>query len=270
MAGLSERITLIGGGKMGEALIRALCDSGLAQPSQIAACDPVEARRASLAALGVRALARNPEAVADADLVIVAVVPHVMPTVLTELAPALKAGSLVVSIAAGVPLSQIEPRLPEGTPVIRVMPNTPVQVGAGAAGIARGRHATPAHVERVLQIFNAAGRAVEVPERLMDAVTGLSGSGPAYVCLVVEALADGGVKMGLPRDVALMLAAQTVFGAAKLILETGKHPAQWKDMVASPGGTTIAGLAELERSAVRGALIDAVEAATDRARELSP
>jgi pyrroline-5-carboxylate reductase len=270
MAGLTERIALIGGGKMGEALIRALCDNDLAAPEQIAASDPLAARRASLAPLGVRIAADNGDAVRDADLVIVAVSPAVVPAVLNEIGPARKPESLIVSIAAGVTLDQIESRLPPGTPVVRVMPNTPVQVGAGAAGVARGRHATAAHAERVLQIFGAAGRAVEVPERLIDAVTGLSGSGPAYVCLVIEALADGGVKMGLPRDVALTLAAQTVYGAAKLILETGKHPAQWKDMVASPGGTTIAGLAELERSAVRGALIDAVEAATLRARELSP
>jgi pyrroline-5-carboxylate reductase len=270
MAGLTERIALIGGGKMGEALIRALCDNDLAAPEQIAASDPIEARRAALTPLGVRVAAANGEVVADADLVIVAVSPAVVPAVLEEIAPARKAGGLICSIAAGVTLEQIESRLPAGTPVIRVMPNTPVQVGAGAAGVARGRHATAAHAELVLRIFGAAGRAVEVPERLMDAVTGLSGSGPAYVCLMIEALADGGVKMGLPRDIALTLAAQTVYGTARLILETGKHPAQWKDMVASPGGTTIAGLAELERAAVRGALIDAVEAATRRARDLSP
>lgn len=269
MAGQSERIAVVGGGKMGEALVRALCASGLASPAQIAVTHPREARRAALAALGVRAVADNREAVAGADLVIIAVKPDLVPAVLAEISAALKPGSPVVSIAAGVTLEQIESRLPAGTPVVRVMPNTPVQVGAGAAGVARGRHATDAHVEQVVRIFNAAGRAVELPERLMDAVTGLSGSGPAYVCLVIEALADGGVKMGLPREVALTLAAQTVLGAAKLVLETGKHPAQWKDMVASPGGTTIAGLAQLERSAVRGALIDAVEAATHRARELS-
>lgn len=270
MAGLTERIALIGGGKMGEALIKALCDNDLAAPDQIAASDPLEARRQSLAPLGVRVAAENREVVADADLVIVAVSPAIVPIVLGEIGAVRKAESLICSIAAGVTLDTIESHLPPGTPAIRVMPNTPVQVGAGAAGIARGRHATPAHAELVLKIFGAAGHAVEVPERLMDAVTGLSGSGPAYVCLIVEALADGGVKMGLPRDVALALATQTVYGTAKLLIETGKHPAQWKDMVASPGGTTIAGLAELERSAVRGALIDAVEAATERSRELSP
>jgi pyrroline-5-carboxylate reductase len=157
MAGLTERIALIGGGKMGEALIRALCDNDLAAPEQIAASDPIEARRAALTPLGVRVAAANGEVVADADLVIVAVSPAVVPAVLEEIAPARKAGGLICSIAAGVTLEQIESRLPAGTPVIRVMPNTPVQVGAGAAGVARGRHATAAHAELVLRIFGAAG-----------------------------------------------------------------------------------------------------------------
>jgi pyrroline-5-carboxylate reductase len=268
MAGLTERIAFLGGGRMAEALIRALCDGGLTQPSQVVASDVLEARRTALAALGLRAVAANREAVAGAELVVLAVKPQDVATVLDDVRDAMPPGCLVVSIAAGVTIGAIEARLPEGTPVVRVMPNTPVQVGAGAAGVAGGRHATAEHVEKVLRIFNAAGRAVAVPEKLLDAVTGLSGSGPAYVCLIIEALADGGVKEGLPRDVALTLATQTVLGTAKLLQETGLHPAQWKDMVASPGGTTIAGLAALESGAVRGALIACVEAATRRSREL--
>jgi pyrroline-5-carboxylate reductase len=269
MAGFAERIAFIGGGVMAEALVRALSDSGLATPDRIVASDLLAARREALTTLGVRAVADNREAVAGADLVILAVKPQVVPIVLDDIRGSLARGALVISIAPGVTLEQIEARLPAGVPVIRVMPNTAVQVGAGAAGIARGRKATAEHAERVLRLFNAAGLAVEVPEKLLDAVTGLSGSGPAYVCLIIEALADGGVKEGLPRDVALTLAAQTVLGAGKLILETGKHPAQWKDMVATPGGTTIAGLAALESGGLRGALIAAVEAATRRSRELS-
>ncbi len=174
----------------------------------------------------------------------------------------------MVSIAAGVPLARIEPLLPEGTPAVRVMPNAAIQVGAGAAALCRGTHATEEHAALVRRIFEAGGRCVEVAEAQMDAVTGLSGSGPAYVCLIIEALADGGVWMGLPREIALTLAAQTVLGGAALVLETGDHPAVWKDRVATPGGTTIAGLAELEATGVRSGLIRAVEAATRRSKEL--
>jgi pyrroline-5-carboxylate reductase len=162
----------------------------------------------------------------------------------------------------------MEAELPAKTPAIRVMPNTPVQVGAGAAALCRGTHAAAAHADLVRQLFEAGGRCVEVTEAQMDAVTGLSGSGPAYVAVIIEALADGGVKMGLPRDVALTLAAQTVLGTGQLILETGDHPAVWKDRVSTPGGTTIAGLAALEEAGVRNGLIKAVEAATRRATEL--
>jgi pyrroline-5-carboxylate reductase len=178
-------------------------------------------------------------------------------------------GHLIVSIAAGVPPGAIEACLAAGVPVVRVMPNIAVQVGAGAAAIAAGSAAHEAHLARVEQIFSAAGRCVRVAEPLMDAVTGLSGSGPGYACLLIEALADGGVRMGLPRDVALTLAAQTLLGAAQLVLESGEHPAVWKDRVATPGGTTIAGLAALEARGVRSALIEAVEAGTRRSQEFS-
>jgi pyrroline-5-carboxylate reductase len=173
----------------------------------------------------------------------------------------------VVSIAAGVPVFEIEAVLPH-SPVIRVMPNTPVQVGAGAVAFCRGTRATDEHAALVRQVFEAGGICVEVTEAQLDAVTGLSGSGPAYACLIIEALADGGVRMGLPRAVAQQLAAQTLLGTAKLVMESGEHPGVLKDRVATPGGTTIAGLAALEEAGVRSALIKAVEAASRRSAEL--
>ena len=187
---------------------------------------------------------------------------------LGELRPLLTPKHLVVSIAAGVTLPQLADALGPTTRLIRVMPNTPALVGACAAGFAAGPAATKDDVELVGKLLNAVGTAFPVAEHLLDAVTGLSGSGPAYVFVLIEALADGGVKAGLPRDVALKLAAQTVFGSAKMVLETGTHPAALKDAVASPGGTTIAGLHALERAGFRAATIDAVEAAAKRAEEL--
>ena len=263
------RYAFIGGGVMAEALIRALLDRGLAAPDAIAVADPVEARRMALAALGVRAVPNNAGAAAGADLVIVAPKPGIVPAALAPLAAVLTPAQLVVSIAAGVTLRTLEALVPAGVPVIRVMPNTPAQVGAGAAAFCRGTHATDQHAAQVTEFLSAAGYCVEVPESQMDAVTGLSGSGPAFICLVIEALADGGVKVGLPRSVALALAAQTVMGTGRLIAESGEHPAVWKDRVATPGGTTIAGLAALEAGCLRSALINAVDAATRRSRELS-
>jgi pyrroline-5-carboxylate reductase len=253
---------------MATAILQSLLDGGLVAPEQVTVSEPVEARREALAKLGVRALTTNREAAAGADVVVLAVKPYVAPTVLTEVGRTLSPSQLVLSIAAGITLAQIETLLRQGVPVIRVMPNTPVQVRAGAAALCRGSHATDEHAALVRQVFEAGGRCVEVTEAQIDAVTGLSGSGPAYVCLMVEALADGAVRMGLPRDVALTLAAQTVMGSAKLILETGEHPAVLKDRVATPGGTTIAGLAALEEAGVRSGLIKAVEAATRRGAEL--
>jgi pyrroline-5-carboxylate reductase len=266
---LSQRLAFIGGGKMGEGLIRALLRSGLCAPSQIAASDIVAAKREALSALGVRAVAENRDAAEGADVLVVALLPKVVPTVLPELREVLGPRQLVVSIAGGVPTAAIEACLKPEVPVVRVMPNMAVQVCAGAAAVAGGAAAREEHLALVEQVFSAIGRCVRVPEAMMDAVTGLSGSGPGYACLIIEALAEGGVKMGLPRDVALTLAAQTLLGAAQLVLESGEHPAVWKDRVATPGGTTIAGLAALEARAVRSALIEAVEAATRRSQEFS-
>lgn len=260
-------IAFLGGGVMAGAILRSLLDAGVATPGQVAVSEPAPARRAELAALGVRATATGPEAVKGAETILLCVKPGIIPAALTEARDALSPNAVIISIAAGVRLRQLEELAP-GVPVIRVMPNAAIQVGAGASAFCRGTHASQEHGERVRRIFGAGGRCVEVTEAQMDAVTGLSGSGPAYVCLIIEALADGGVRMGLPRDVALELAAQTVLGGATLVLETGDHPAQWKDRVATPGGTTIAGLEALEAAGVRSGLIRAVRAATERSAEL--
>jgi pyrroline-5-carboxylate reductase len=260
-------IAFLGGGVMAGAILRSLLDAGVAALDAVCVSEPAPARREELAALGIHATATGPEAVRNAETVLLCVKPGIIPAALTEAREALSPGTLIVSIAAGVRLKQLEELVP-GTPVVRVMPNAAVQVGAGASAFCRGTHATSEHSERVQRIFTAGGRCVEVTEAQMDAVTGLSGSGPAYVCLIIEALADGGVRMGLPRDVAQILAAQTVLGGAALVLETGDHPAQWKDRVATPGGTTIAGLEALEDAGVRSGLIRAVRAATERSAEL--
>lgn len=265
---LNQRFAFLGGGVMATAILRSLLDREVLQPGQVVVSDPLEKSRAALQTLGVRAVAANAEALQGAEVVVLAVKPDVVPGVLRENADRFTPSQLVVSIAAGVSLAQMEAALPAGVPVIRVMPNTPVLVGAGAAALCRGASATPEHAALVREIFEAGGICVEVSEAQMDAVTGLSGSGPAYVCLIIEALTDGGVRMGLRRDVALQLAAQTVLGGAQWVLETGEHPAVLKDRVTTPGGTTIAGLAALEEAGVRSGLIKAVEAATRRSAEL--
>jgi pyrroline-5-carboxylate reductase len=217
---------------------------------------------------GGNAMADNGAVLAGSDVIVLAVKPQHLPGVLKEIAKGAEARHLFVSIAAGVPLSAMTSVLGQAARVVRVMPNTPCLVGAGATAFTRGPKATDEDAALVERLFSTIGIAMEVPESLLDAVTGLSGSGPAYVFQVIEALSDGGVRCGLPRNVATRLAAQTVLGAAKMVLDTGEHPAALKDGVASPGGTTIAGLHELERGALRGALINAVEAATNRSQEL--
>ncbi len=267
---LSDReLALIGGGNMGEAITKGLIAANLVKPQHITVTDIIEARLAELReTYGVRSMLDNAKAVAQADLIILAVKPQdVVPTI-QGMAAAVDDQKVVVSIAAGVPTGKIEAAFGKPVRVVRVMPNTPALVLAGAAALCAGRYAMPADVELARTLFGALGKTAIVPEALMDAVTGLSGSGPAYVFVMIEALADGGVKVGLPRDVALTLAAQTVYGAAKLLLETGLHPGELKDRVASPAGTTIAGLQGLEERAFRAAVIDAVERATLRSREL--
>lgn len=259
----------LGAGKMAEALAKGICANGLVPPDRILMSDISAERRAHVAeTLGVQALEQNTDLIEQSSIVVVALKPNYVRDVLPDLAPLVTAEKLVVSIAAGITLAELESILPDETRVVRVMPNTPCLVGEGAAGYSLGSVARAEDGETVGEILSAVGTCVLLPERLLDAVTGLSGSGPAYVFLAIEALADGGVRAGLPRDVALKLSAQTVLGAAKLMLETGRHPAELKDMVASPGGTTIAGLAALEELGLRSALIEAVTTATERAREL--
>ncbi len=267
-----KTLAVLGAGMMGGALARGLvgCDAMVAV--NIRLFDTHGAKAVALAESlgeGARAAMSAVEAIAGADIVLLAVKPLMVADVLSDISPALRPGQLVLSIAAGIRLATIEGLLPEGTPVIRTMPNTPCLVGQGATAISRGRHATDAHLSLAQSLFAAVGLSVVVPERLLDAVTGLSGSGPAYVYLMIEALADGGVKEGLTRDTARLLAAQTVSGAAQMVLSSDEHPAQLKDNVTTPGGTTIAALHVLERAGIRTALIDAVEAAARRSRELS-
>lgn len=262
-------IGFLGAGQMATALALGWSQAGLIDISRCRAADPYpEARTKFQTATGITTLEANRDVLAATDVLILAVKPQVMAAVLAEVNPVIRTAHLVVSIAAGVTLETLARSLGATTRLVRVMPNTPCLVGASATGFSPGPSATPDDVAVVELLFGAVGVAYRVPEPLLDAVTGLSGSGPAFVYLFIEALADGGVKCGLPRPVAQSLAAQTVLGAAKMVLETGQHPGALKDAVASPGGTTIAGLHALEQAAFRAAAMDAVEAATKRAQEL--
>jgi pyrroline-5-carboxylate reductase len=266
---LTQTIGFLGTGNMAEALIKGLIAAGVVEPKQIHGSDPRRERCDELQArFGIHMTANNPDVVRHSEIVVLSVKPQILPKVLDEIAPHLKPSALVISIAAGVPVSAIEPRLPEGTRVVRTMPNTPALVGAGATAIAAGQHAKDDDVEATRRIFDAVGMTVVLDESQLDAVTGLSGSGPAYVFLIIEALSDAGVKVGLSRYNAQALAAQTLLGSAKLLIETKEHPGRLKDMVTSPGGTAIAGLHTLEAGGLRTTLINAVEAATHRSREL--
>lgn len=266
---LGKKIAFLGTGNMAEALVKGLLRAGAAAPADLVCAEPREERRREIEQrYGVRTVASNREAVGAADVVLLSVKPQVLDAVLEEIAADVGTTRLVVSIAAGVPIAAIARRLPAGARIVRTMPNTPALVGAGAAALSAGPHATPADVALARSLLESVGTAVVVAEPLLDAVTGLSGSGPAFVYLFIEAMADGGVKAGLARAEALQLAAQTVLGAARLVLESGEHPGRLKDQVTSPGGTTIAGVHALEKAGFRGAVIDAVEAAARRSREL--
>jgi pyrroline-5-carboxylate reductase len=265
----ARRLAFIGGGNMAEALLRGILAAKRLTPDQVVVTDVREDRLAVLHTIyGVATTTDNAEAAAGAETVLLAVKPQVMPRALEELRRAVTEQQLVISIAAGIATVTIEAAFLRPVRVIRVMPNTPALVLEGVSALCRGAQATAEDLQAARHLLEAVGTVVTVDEGLMDAVTGLSGSGPAYIFLVIEALADGGVKVGLPREVAQALAAQTVRGAARMVLETGQHPGALKDMVASPGGTTIAGLHALEQGAVRAALINAVEAAAKRSREL--
>ncbi len=269
-----KSIGFVGGGQMCEAIISGLLHSGMVPPASITVTDPATSRLQYLnkkygvatlendaAGPGIQRLAQQ------SDILLLAVKPQVAREVLSILRDAAPPAGLVVSIMGGVPLSLLEEYLPQ-TPVLRAMPNTPMLVGKGACGLAAGKNATEQHCQLTRALFDAVGLTFLVPEKLIDPLTGLSGCGPAFAYLFIEALADGGVEQGLPRDMALQLAAQTLAGAAEMVLQTGAHPAQLKDNVCSPGGSTIAGVHALENSAFRAAVMDAVKRSCERMEEV--
>lgn len=260
---------MVGGGVMGEALLARLLQQGIFEPSAVMVSEPVATRRDYLQQeYGVQVTGDNAQAAIASEVLMLAIKPQIFTQVTAELqTKPLLERPLVLSILAGVSLKALEAGFP-GYPVVRVMPNTPAIVGQGMTAIAPGELVSPAQVALATKIFAAVGEVVEVSESLMDAVTGLSGSGPAFVALMVEALADGGVASGLPRPIAQQLALQTVRGTAELLQDSGLHPAQLKDRVTSPGGTTIAGVATLEAHGFRSGVIEAVRAATQRSAEL--
>jgi pyrroline-5-carboxylate reductase len=265
---LGKTIGFVGAGIIAEALMRGLL-RGHATAEEIGGSGPRPERMDELHSRhGVFTTTDNTELVRRSEIVVLSVKPQIMRGVLDEIAESLRPDALIISIAAGVPIAAIEQRLRPGTRIVRAMPNTPVVVDLGATAISRSGHATKADLETAKRIFDAVGVTVIVDEGQLDAVTGLSGSGPAYMFLILEALCDAGVKVGMSRRTAQLLAAQTVLGSAKLLLETNEHPGQLKDMVTSPGGTAITGLHVLEHGGLRTTLIDAVEAATKRSHEL--
>jgi pyrroline-5-carboxylate reductase len=265
----TKRLCILGAGNMGEALLRGLLKAGAITADRVVCTGRRPERLAYLEkTYKVTVTSDNVAAARGADLVLLAIKPQIMARVLKDVGPVIGTNALVVSIAAGVSTATIESQLAAGVHVVRSMPNTPCLVDAGATAIAPGTHATADDVALARTLFEAVGSVTEVEETLLDAVTGLSGSGPAYVFMIVEALADAGVKVGLPRYQSQALAAQTVLGAAKLLLETGEHPGVLKDRVTSPGGTAIVGLHTLEQGGLRTTLINAVVAATERSREL--
>lgn len=271
---LDSKLGLIGGGVMGEALLSRLVTAKIYQPAEVIVSEVQAERRSYLTQkYGVQVTAANQEVInSGAQAVLLAVKPQIFAAIIAELTQVLnlqasQSPPVIISILAGVKLSQLEAAF-VGLPVIRAMPNTPATVGAGITAISLGCHTNDTHKQIAEQLFGCVGEVVEVSETLMDAVTGLSGSGPAYVAMMVEALADGGVSVGLPREVAQKLALATVKGTAQLLQETNMHPAELKDRVTSPGGTTIAGVSALEQGGLRAALIQAVQAATKRSQEL--
>jgi pyrroline-5-carboxylate reductase len=263
------KIGFLGAGKMATALAKGFVNAELVFPREVIAADPFEVARNHFAeTIGAKVTGQSREVAESANVLILATKPDQVGTVLGEIASAFTKEHLLISIAAGVTIAKLEKGLPTGARVIRVMPNTPALVGAGASAFSLGKSATPSDGELTEKLLSAVGIAMAVKEGLLDAVTGLSGSGPAYVYQFIEALSDGGVAAGLPRDIATRLAAQTVLGGAKMVLETGHHPGALKDQVTSPGGTTIEGLHELEKGQFRGVVISAVRAATEKSRKL--
>jgi pyrroline-5-carboxylate reductase len=265
----NKQVGILGTGNMGEALIHGLLYGHLCRPEQIFCSDVrVERLKAIREKYGVKSTSHNVEVVKQSDIIILAVKPQIMKQVVEEIGKYLDLSKLIISIAAGVPLDAIEACAKKDLKLIRVMPNICVSVREGASAIAGGKHVQREDLMMAKTIFDSVGKSLFIEEGLLDAVTGLSGSGPAYIFLIIDALADAGVKVGLSRDDALILAPQTVLGAAKMLIETGEHPGKLKDMVTSPGGTAIAGLHTLEEGGLRTTLINAVEVATQRSKAL--
>ena len=264
-----RQIAFIGGGNMAESLLAGLVRKGVASRERLIVSDPHHVRRELVAErFGVAVTPDNQTAARGADIIVLCVEPQVLDAVLSELASGLQARPLLVSVAAGYPLSRMQAHIKQTMRLVRAMPNTPASIGEGMTALCMEQGLSPDDCDSAQRLFESVGKVVVVEERLMDAVTGLSGSGPAYVFAMIEALADGGVLMRLPRASAQVLAAQTLAGAAHMLLEQGEHPGLLKDRVASPGGTTIAGLYQLEQGRLRATLMSAVEAATQRSQEL--
>jgi pyrroline-5-carboxylate reductase len=264
-----QRLAIIGLGKMGSILMQAFCQHGVVRAEDIAATVNHYERAAALSSkYAVEVTTDNRAAVRGSDVILLCVKPQVLGEVIAEIEHELRPEHLVISIAASVPTSYIEQRVPAGVPVVRAMPNTPAMVGAGMTAFCCGKAVKAPDLEVVHRLFSTVGETARVDEKHMDAVTGLSGSGPAYTFMILESLAEGGVKMGLPREIAMKLAGQTVMGSAKMMLETGDHPALLKDAVATPAGCTVDGILELEEGGLRVTLIKAVVKATQRAKEL--
>jgi len=272
----NKKLAVLGAGKLGGILLRAYLRQGLFVPNRVTATVRRPERAAALAKeLGISVTTDNFEAVKGADIILLTVKPQTVAEVLQEIAPEIGARTLLISAAASVPTSYVEQQLAaasgdkhDDVAIIRVMPNTPAAVGCGMTAICAGVHATPSHLEIARSMFDAVGRTIVLDEKHMDAVTGLSASGPAFAYIILESLAEGGVKVGLPRDIATLLAAQTMKGSASVVLETGDHPALLKDAVTTPAGCTIDGILELEEGKLRVTLIKAVVKATSRAGEL--
>jgi pyrroline-5-carboxylate reductase len=266
----SKRVAVLGAGKMGGILVKAFLEKNLLSRTLTRATVQHEERAQALSQkLGIPVGTDNVRAAHNADIVFVCVKPQVVQSVMEEIRPQIQPEQLVISVAASVPTSHIENALGQNVHVVRAMPNTPCVIGHGMTALCKGKHAGPQHLEIATELFNVVGRTVAVDEKHMDAVTGLSASGPAYIYIILESLAEAGVKVGLPRDVATLLAAQTALGAAAVVLETGDHPALLKDAVTTPAGCTIDGIMELEEGKLRVTLIKAVVKAAQRAKELA-